>query len=208
MQGGHSGSHAYSVGCYHYICIYGFPTTFKLRRGIAVPRFLFLKNQTLTVALVLGRQPKLIATMKKLFLIVAAMFAVVSFSACSDDDDNKDASIVGTWQRTHSEGWVTYSDGTRDEISEDYPAIDDAYYWTLNFQENGTMIRTSYSDNGAGHSSNYTYTIAGKTLTTAGSEGSIKYEIQSLSTKNLTLFEKGEKEDGEKFEYTYTYKKI
>lgn len=34
------------------------------------------------------------------------------------------------------------------------------------------------------------------------------YEIQSLSTKNLTLFEKGEKEDGEKFEYTYTYKKI
>lgn len=26
--------------------------------------------------------------MKKLFLIVAAMFAAVSFSACSDDDDN------------------------------------------------------------------------------------------------------------------------
>ena len=26
--------------------------------------------------------------MKKLFLIVAAMFATVSFSACSDDDDN------------------------------------------------------------------------------------------------------------------------
>ena len=147
--------------------------------------------------------------MKKLFLIVAAMFAAVSFSACSDDDDkDKDASIVGTWQITHSEGWVTYSDGTRDEISEDYPAVDDAYYWTLNFQENGTMIRTSYSDNGAGHSSNYTYTITGKTLITTDSEGSIKYEIQSLSTKNLILFEKGEKEDGEKFEYTYTYKKI
>ena len=42
MQGWHSGSHAYSVGCYHYICIYGFPTTFKLRRGIAVPRFVLL----------------------------------------------------------------------------------------------------------------------------------------------------------------------
>ena len=34
------------------------------------------------------RQPKLITTMKKLFLLVAAMFAAVSFSACSDDDDN------------------------------------------------------------------------------------------------------------------------
>ena len=30
--------------------------------------------------------------MKKLFLIVAAMFAAVSFSACSDDDDNGHAS--------------------------------------------------------------------------------------------------------------------
>ena len=147
--------------------------------------------------------------MKKLFLIVAAMFAVVSFSACSDDDDKgKDASIVGTWQITRSEGWVIYSDGTRDEISEDYPAVDDAYYWTLNFQENKTMIRTSYSDNGAGHSSNYTYTIAGKTLTTTDSEGNVKYEIKSLTSKSLVLFEKGEKEDGEKFEYTYTYKKM
>ena len=27
--------------------------------------------------------------MKKLFLIVAAMFVAVSFSACSDDDDNE-----------------------------------------------------------------------------------------------------------------------
>ena len=36
----------------------------------------------------LGRQPKLIATMKKLFLIVATLFVAVSFSACSDDDDN------------------------------------------------------------------------------------------------------------------------
>ena len=30
------------MGCYHYICIYRFPTTFKLRRGIAVPRFVVL----------------------------------------------------------------------------------------------------------------------------------------------------------------------
>ena len=56
--------------------------------------------------------------MKKLFLIVAAMFAVVSFSACSDDDDNKDASIVGTWQITYYEGWATFSDGTRDDWSD------------------------------------------------------------------------------------------
>ena len=45
--------------------------------------------------------------MKKLFLIVAAMFAVVSFSACSDDDD-KDVNpnqIIGTWQITREVGY-------------------------------------------------------------------------------------------------------
>ena len=163
MQGGHSGSHAYSVGCYHYICIYGFPTTFKLRRGIAVPRFLFLKNQTLTVALVLGRQPKLIATMKKLFLIVAAMFAVVSFSACSDDDDNKidPNQIAGTWQITLIEGWSVDNDGIRDEWSDSYPAIDDDdYYWTYTFDGHGKMKRVSYTNQSVNNSTNGTYTVS------------------------------------------------
>lgn len=45
----------------------------------------------------LGRQPKLITTMKKLFLIVAALFVAVSFSSC-DKDEDKDVSIVGSWQ--------------------------------------------------------------------------------------------------------------
>ena len=74
----------------------------------------------------LERQPKLITTMKKLFLIVAAMFAAVSFSACSDDDDNKidPNQITGTWQITLIEGWSVDSDGTQDEWSDSYPAID------------------------------------------------------------------------------------
>ena len=45
--------------------------------------------------------------MKKLFLIVAAMFAVVSFSACSDDDD-KDVNpnqIIWTGQITREVGY-------------------------------------------------------------------------------------------------------
>lgn len=36
----------------------------------------------------LGRQPKLRTTMKKLFFIAAALFAAVSFSACSDEDES------------------------------------------------------------------------------------------------------------------------
>ncbi len=160
----------------------------------------------------LGRQPKLIATMKKLFLIVAAMFAVVSFSACSDDDDNKDASIVGTWMIAHSEGWVIYSDGTRDDFNDDYPNDIDYYYWTYMFDDKGTCVRKSYTDHAEDdeHPDYFTYTINGKTLTLKESKGAFQnvFEIKSLTSQSLVLYEKGEKEDGEKYERTYTYKKI
>ena len=102
--------------------------------------------------------------MKKLFLIVAAMFAVVSFSSCSDDDDNKDASIVGTWQITYYEGWATFSDGTRVDWSDAYPLTSEGnYYWTYTFNENGTCVQTDYSDNKNDDSSpmHFTYSVNG-----------------------------------------------
>ena len=104
--------------------------------------------------------------MKKLFLIVAAMFAVVSFSACSDDDDNKDAAIVGTWQITYYEGWATFSDGTRDDWSDAYPLTSEGnYYWTYTFNENGTCVQTDYSDNKNDDSSpmHFTYSVLSST---------------------------------------------
>ena len=205
MQGGHSGSHAYSVGCYHYICIYGFPTTFKLRRGIAVPHFLFLKNQTLTVALVLGRQPKLIATMKKLFLIVAAMFAVVSFSACSDDDD-KDVNpnqIIGTWQIIE----IHENDSYSDEI---WPTESD--YYTYTFNENGTAILKWHD--GSNEEYNYNYFINGNVLTmnekNTTEPMTYIFQIKELTKSRLVLFEHEVNPDDENdvYEATLTFKKI
>lgn len=61
--------------------------------------------------------------MKKLFLIVAAMFVAVSFSACSDDKD--EASIVGEWQLTHSVGYVIEA-GEQYDFDKTFP--DDGYY--------------------------------------------------------------------------------
>lgn len=149
--------------------------------------------------------------MKKLFLIVAAMFAAVSFSACSDDDD-KDASIIGTWMIAHSEGWVIYSDGTRDDFNDDYPNDIDYYYWIYMFDDKGTCVRKSYTDHAADdeHPDYFTYTINGKTLTLKESKGAFQnvFEIKSLTSQSLVLYEKGEKEDGERFEYTYIYKRM
>lgn len=64
--------------------------------------------------------------MKKLFLIVAAMFAVVSFSACSDDDD-KDVNpnqIIGTWQIIREVGYEIVAGEGKMEKDITYP-IDD-----------------------------------------------------------------------------------
>lgn len=149
--------------------------------------------------------------MKKLFLIAASLFAAVSFSACSDDNDS-DASIVGTWMITHSEGWVIYSDGSRDDFNDDFPNDIDFYYWTYSFDDKGAGVMKSYTDHATDddHPTYFTYTISGKTLTLKESSGAFQYvfEIQSLTSQSLVLFEKGEKDDGEKFEFTDTYKKI
>ena len=164
----------------------------------------------------LGRQPKLIATMKKLFLIVAAMFAVVSFSACSDDDD-KDVNpnqIIGTWQITLGEGWETLNDGTRDNWSIIYPdTSDDNYYWTYAFKDNGICVRESHSDyynSGDDYTNEYTYSISGNILTMKNktdSELDFVCTIKRLTSEQLILFFSGT-DDAGKFEETENYKRI
>jgi len=167
---------------------------------------------------VLGRQPKLIATMKKLFLIVAAMFAVVSFSACSDDDKDDSlpittANIAGTWQITLDEGWAIYSDGTRDDWSDVYPDVSDGnYYWTYTFDTNGTCIRKSHADYQENEDipDYFTYSISGNTLTMKGktdSELNFVGTIKKLTNSHLVIFRSGE-DAFEKYEETETYKRL
>ena len=164
----------------------------------------------------LGRQPKLIATMKKLFLIVAAMFAAVSFSACSDDDDNKDASIVGTWQITLDEGWETFNSSTPRHWSEPYPS--DGYYYTYTFDGKGSCISNMYTNGREDEDSpiHYTYSISGNTLImNEQSNDPIKYvyEIKKLTNSELILFIheeewfEAENRTGE-YEQTETFKRL
>ena len=189
---------------------------------IAVPRFLFFKNQTLTVALVLGRQSKLIATMKKLFLIVAAMFAVVSFSACSDDDD-KDVNpnqIIGTWQITREVGYEIVAGEGKMEKDITYP-IDDVnddygFYFTYTFNEDGTGRYKSYyyyDNNKLDSNWSVEYTISNNQLLIyeepeEGNPTSV-YEIKELTKNKLVLlYKKVDDNDGYKAEITTTFKKI
>ena len=88
--------------------------------------------------------------MKKLFLIVAAMFAVVSFSAFSDDDD-KDVNpnqIIGTWQITREVGYEIVAGEGKMEKDITYP-IDDVnddygFYFTCIYNHRTTKTNQKY----------------------------------------------------------------
>lgn len=153
----------------------------------------------------LGRQSKLIATMKKLFLIVAAMFVAVSFSACSDDDD-KDVNpnqIIGTWQIIE----IHENDSYSDEI---WPTESD--YYTYTFNENGTAILKWHD--GSNEEYNYNYSINGNVLTMNEKNETEPmtyiFQIKELTKSRLVLFEHEVNPDDENdvYEATLTFKKI
>ena len=131
--------------------------------------------------------------MKKLFLIVAAMFVAVSFSACSDDKD--EASIVGEWQLTHSVGYVI-------EAGEQYD-FDTGYIF--NEDGKGTYYATYTNSTTPEESTPITYSISGKTLTITASGDTQTFEIKELSSAKLVLYENNL--DAEYVE-TNTYKRV
>ncbi len=159
--------------------------------------------------------------MKKL-IFCAALFAAITFAACSDDDESNlpatEANIVGTWKIVHEQG---YDDGT---WSEDFPLLDDVnhwWYWTYTFDEGGTGTQTEYGTIDKGKvkyadSWKLNYSISGNTLTITiwyddDEVEEESYQIKSLTKSQLVLFASeygGDWGDGGSWENTMTYKRI
>lgn len=129
--------------------------------------------------------------MKKLFLIVAALFVAVSFSACSDDDD-KDVSIVGTWQLVRVTGFETnpYT-GEREEFDNDTSSQNKVWI----FKADGTGV-----DDG----DPFTYSIKDQSLTwtyvydqpTESDDTEPQIEtIRKLTVKELELYNYNKSDD-------------
>ena len=151
--------------------------------------------------------------MKKLFFFAAALFAAVSFSACSDD--NKDASIVGTWQITREVGYeivpgegkfdkdITYP---IDDVNDDY-----GFYYTYTFNEDGSGTYKSfnyYENNQLQEEWPLKYSISNNVLTIPQEyEYNGTFKIEQLTKTQLVLFEEID-DDGYKAAITYTFKKI
>ena len=133
------------------------------------------------------------------------MFAVVSFSACSDDDD-KDVNpnqIIGTWQIIE----IHENDSYSDEI---WPTESD--YYTYTFNENGTAILKWHD--GSNEEYNYNYSINGNVLTmnekNTTEPMTYIFQIKELTKSRLVLFEHEVNPDDENdvYEATLTFKKI
>lgn len=143
--------------------------------------------------------------MKKMLLLAAVMFAAVTFSACSDDDD-KDVNpnqIIGTWQIIE----IHENDSYSDEI---WPTESD--YYTYTFNENGTAILKWHD--GSNEEYNYNYSINGNVLTmnekNTTEPMTYIFQIKELTKSRLVLFEHEVNPDDENdvYEATLTFKKI
>lgn len=95
--------------------------------------------------------------MKKILLLVTAIFITTSFFACSDDDKNEEKSIVGRWEYTHLTG---YDNGVI-VVDKDIPKDDEPMHY-LTFNSNVTWTE-EYPN--SGHMSKGTYSISGDKLT-------------------------------------------
>ena len=155
--------------------------------------------------------------MKKLFFFAAALFAAVSFSACSDDDkdDNKDASIIGTWQITREVGYeivpgegkfdkdITYP---IDDVNDDY-----GFYYTYTFNEDGSGTYKSfnyYENNQLQEEWSLKYSISNDVLTIPQEyEYNGTFKLEQLTNTQLVLFEEIDA-DSYKAAITDTFKKI
>ena len=156
-----------------------------------------------------------------LFLLVAALFAAVSFSACSDDDEMiiEPIEFAGTWQITREVGYEIVPGEGKMEKDITYP-IDDVnddygFYFTYTFNENGTGRYKSYyyyDNNRLDSNWSIEYTISNNQLLMyeepeEGNPTSV-YNIKELTKSKLVLLYKVDDSDGYKAEITTTFKKI
>lgn len=155
--------------------------------------------------------------MKKLLFFTAVLFAAVSFSACSDDNDDNlpitPANIAGTWQIIRLEGSSIHYNGNRYNYSDDFTDVltDEYDGWTYTFNTNGTCIRKGLV--GSSHF-DYIYYIHGNTLLMQSETKDSNYDflnfvgiIKKLTDSHLVIFRSGTDEN-RKYEKTETYKRL
>lgn len=150
-----------------------------------------------------------------LLAILFALFAMVSFTACSSDDDDTPSTedvqtnIIGMWQPTHVTGYYWDENDMPAKVDQDIDIdIDDVI--SFEFKLGGTFNEYAWTGSkweidcpGEG------YTISGNKLTTYEEDGvSVLdvYTIQSINSTTMVL--KYNLDGNTSYPSTITFKKI
>ena len=155
--------------------------------------------------------------MKKLpfspMAILFALLTMVSFTACSSDDDETPSTediktnIIGMWQWTHVSGW-DYDDSGEDfliKVDQDVPEAD-SKRWL--FKGDGTC-KEYYSDNDRWHfDGTCKYEVSGNKIILYDSNGDIDGTANVVSIKgDIAIFEET-LEEGAQYKRRTTYKRV
>lgn len=149
-----------------------------------------------------------------LMAILFALFSMVSFTACSSDDDGLSsddikANIVGMWQMTHISGWGY--DDTEDEnlikVDKDIPEEDSR---RIQFKGDGTYRWYWYYNNGwHPESSANTYEVSGNKIIFYDSVDEDEIETCTvLSFKNNIVVLEATLEEGPQYKQRITCKRV
>ncbi len=152
-----------------------------------------------------------------LLAILFALFSMVSFTACSSDDDDTPSTeeiktnIVGMWQITHISGW-TYDD-TEDEnlikIDQDIADKSEDAERIL-FKGDGTCYLyyySTYSNKWVAEYGSYTYDISGNKIIVYY-KNTVEQTYTVLSYKNDTVVLQYNMDEGPQYKTNITCKRV
>lgn len=148
-----------------------------------------------------------------LLAILFALFAMVSFTACSSDDEDTPSTedvqtyIIGMWQPTHVTGYDWDENGKPAKVDKDID-IDDVI--SFEFEQGGTFNEYVWTGNkwkiecyGEG------YSISGNKLTTYEKDDINVLDVYTIQSINLTTMVLKYNLDGNaSYPSTITFKKI
>lgn len=145
--------------------------------------------------------------------ILFALFAMVSFTACSSDDDETPSTediktnIVGMWQSTHISGW-DYDDTDEENLIKVDQDIPEADSYRMPFKGDGTCKEYYWDDYKWHLDGTYKYEVSGNKIIFYDSHGDIEGTANVLSIKgDVAIFELT-LEEGAQYKHRTTFKRV
>lgn len=145
--------------------------------------------------------------------ILFALFTMVSFTACSSDDDETPSTediktnIVGMWQSTHISGW-DYDDTDEENMIKVDQDIPEAESYRMLFKGDGTCKEYYWDDYKWHLDDTYKYEVSGNKIIFYDFHGDIDGTVNVLSIKgDVAIFELT-LEEGPQYKHRTTFKRV